>query len=115
MSTESTTVYGPRRGKRWWYCTGTFAGGGIMAANEWPKPLLHAATNGAPPGNLTADLGAEFFLLVGCVLLLGIIKGLPRLVIDRDGIVLHMTFLQKSARWSNLGAFSIVAVQGRRM
>jgi membrane associated rhomboid family serine protease len=58
-------------------------------------------------------LAAALCIVLGLILLLGIIRGLPRLIIDRQGVVLRSATGSKSAAWDTLGAFSVVARAGR--
>lgn len=107
MSVEQSVVYLPKRGRRLWYSIGALIIGGLLAVGEWRKPFLHAAGSSAPLSrNLVVDLGAAALLFSGLLTLLAIIRGVPRLTMNSERLVLQTRFRTTSVPWDRLGPFT---------
>jgi membrane associated rhomboid family serine protease len=106
-------AYGPRTRGRWRNCLLTLVAGGLWAAVEWPKPVLHVAA-GQVPGNLAADITAAIVLAAGLLMLINLLRGRPRLTIGPAGMTIQHSFRTQSAAWADLGEFRLIPAVGRR-
>jgi rhomboid protease GluP len=117
MGTESQRVYRPRRGgKQVVSGIAMLVLGGLAAFQQWPKPLMQVPPGaGSPAGNLLLDLGAGVLILIGLRVLLAILRGVPRLTVDEQGLVMQSLFGTRPVAWERLGTFSLaIAYAGRR-
>ena len=107
MDSTTAITYRPDAGKQWRSCLAMLGVGTVGAL----AVLLQARPPAAAPLLL---LAAALCIVHGLISLLGITRGLPRLIIDREGVVLRSATGSKSATWNTLGAFTVEPRTGRR-
>jgi membrane associated rhomboid family serine protease len=95
-------------------CYATFLPGALLALTEWRRPLTRAAGARAIGNQLLLDAFGGVLLVCGCLVLLAMVRKLPRLIADRQGITIRTLFTQQSRCWSELGPFRLVPVGPRK-
>jgi rhomboid protease GluP len=97
---ETSVDYAPDAGKQWRRLFLIFGFGAVLLlAGLLPSPA-------SPRQSILFFVGGVA-LLAGFALLLAIIRGVPRLTIDRRGVLPRSPFGSKFATWSTLGAFGV--------
>jgi rhomboid protease GluP len=116
VKSESSLVYRPKQRKRLLYAIITLPIGLFGLLGLYMKSRVPVISMPQTP-----DLAFKmyfftaFFLGIGLCLAALLIRGAPRLTIDRDRLVLRTLFRTQSIGWSRLGQFTVITEdKGRR-
>jgi hypothetical protein len=106
MDSNPNMTYRPDRRRQWRLCLVTLCVGGValtMAVNGHHHAAAYGETRWLYPVLVVMGI---LFIPVGLLQLQAIIRGVPRLSLNKDGLTFGSMYRTSSIKWADLGVFT---------